>query len=305
MIGKTLTVIIPVSIYELISTIQSSIDAFRYVDFSGFDEKIVYAIDDTEDKRPYMNLNIPKNVEIVWVTNKSLKQASAYNAGIINYPNSDYYAFFDADAIPDVKFFQDCAQVGADFVSCDRYVSDQYQNRITKTISEEYEFCNAGRRFMHKYIGKYFPASCTGLIEGIVLRNFRFTETTSADSELYRHILQNDFSMGYARNTYYVEGAPYTREQLYSQRLRWLSDTWRTCIMTAGSGSSWKENISNLLMHSVGMFPIIGCIALIPYAKHFNGYNFISHSLYMQYISLVGLKNVISDKDVEWEATDR
>lgn len=304
--NKTLTVIIPVSKHESISTIQKSIDLFELVDFYGFDERIVYAIDVPDDKRPYdSQLVIPDNMEILWVTDTSLKQASAYNAGLEKYPNSDYYAFFDADAVPETKFFSMCAQVGADFVSCDRYVLYPYQNRITETISEEYEFCNAGRRFMHKYIGNYFPASCTGLIEGIVLRDFRFTETTSADSELYRHILSWGFSMGYAHGTQYIESAPHTREQLYSQRLRWLSDTWRTCIMTVGSGNSWNVNISNFLMHLVGMFPILGCIALIPYAKHFNGYNFISHSLYMQYISLVGLKNVISGEDVKWDGTDR
>lgn len=302
---ETITVIIPVSMFELVSTIQSSIDVFRNVDFYGFDAKVVYAIDDTDDRRPYDSLNLYENSEIVWVTDKSLKQASAYNAALKKYPVSSYYAFFDVDSYPETNFFQECVKVYADFVSCDRHVSNSHQSRITESVSEEYEFCNSGRLFMDKLAYHYFPASCTGLIEGIVLRGFLFKETTSADSELYRHILEYGFSMGYTRNTSYSERAPHTAEQLYSQRLRWLSDTWRTFIATVSSGDSFGISMSNMLMYFVGMIPIIGLIALIPYAKHFNGYNFISHSLYMQYISLVALAKVINGEDVKWGSTDR
>lgn len=302
--NETLTVIIPVSRYELVATIQNSIDAFNNVDFSGFEERIVYAIDEPDDMRPYYNkLEIGDNIELLWVTDTTLKQAGAYNAGLMKYPNSDYYAFFDVDAFPQFDFFQECAQVDANFVTCDRHVFNKYQNDITKTVAEEYSLCNAGRRFMHKYVNMYFPASCTGLISGITLRDFCFKEKTSADSELYRHILMCGFSMGYAHDTQYAESAPRTTEQLYSQRLRWLSDTWRTCILTVGSGNSWKVNIANLLMHSVGMFPIMGCIAMIPYVKHTKGYNFILHSLYMQYISIIALLNTIKGNDVEWDIT--
>ena len=242
-------------------------------------------------------------MELLWVTDTTLKQAGAYNAGLIEYPNSDYYAFFDVDAFPKSNFFQECAQVDANFVTCNRYVFNKYQNDITETVAEEYSLCNAGRRFMHKYVGVYFPASCTGLISGITLRDFLFEEKTSADSELYRHILRCGFSMGYAHDTYYVENAPHTIEQLYSQRLRWLSDTWRTLIRTVGSGNSWKVNISNLLMYSVGMLPIMGCIALIPYVKHTKGYDFVLHSLYMQYISLISLGKVIKGEETKWDVS--
>ena len=299
--NKSLTVIIPVSRYELIATIQNSIDAFKHVDFDGFDYKVLYCIDVPEDTTPYwQNLKFGDNMEIVWVQENPLKQAGAYNAGLVEYPNSDYYSFFDADAIPAANFFQECAQVDANFVTGNRYVFNKYQNDITKTVAEEYGLCNAGRRFMHKYVNVYFPASCTGLISGITLRDFMFEETTSADSELYRHILMYGFSMGYAHDTYYVENAPHTIEQLYSQRLRWLSDTWRTLIRTVGSGNSWKVNISNFLMYSVGMLPIMGCVAMIPYVKHTRGYDFVLHSLYMQYISLVALAKTINGDSVEW-----
>ena len=299
--NKTLAVIIPVSGRESIETIQNSISAFKNVDFDGFNENIVYAIDAQHDtSRYYQKLKLSDNMEILWVTDTTLKQAGAYNRALVEYPNMDFYSMWDVDAIPKSDFFQKCAQVDANFVTCNRYVFNKYQNDVTETVAEEYSLCNAGRRFMHKYVNIYFPASCTGLISGITLRDFRFEEKTSADSELYRHILRCGFSMGYAHDTYYVESAPYTTEQLYIQRLRWLSDTWRTCFLTAGSGNSWKVNIANLLMYSVGMLPIMGCIALIPYAKHMKGYNSVLHSLYMQYISLVALTKVINGDDVEW-----
>lgn len=301
---KTLTVIIPVSSRERIETIQHSINAFKFVDFNGFNEKIVYAIDIPDMAMPRLDkLRLEDNTKLLLVTMQKdldLKQAGAYNAALMKYDNSEYYSFFDLDAHPNIDFFQKCAQVDANFVTGDRYVSNHYQNSITEAVAEEYEFCNSGRRFMYKYIDKYFPASCTGLIQGITLRDFMFTEATSADSELYRHILRNGFSMGYAK-TSYVESAPSTKEQLYSQRLRWLSDSWRTCIMTVGSCNTWQINISNMLMYLVGMLPIIGCIALLPYVKHLKGYNFIYHSLYMQYISFIALYNVAMDRDVKWE----
>lgn len=303
--NKTLSVIIPVSRYELIATIQESMDAFSRVDFSGFDEKIVYAIDEPDDTRPYFDkLDIRDNMELLWVTDTTLKQAGAYNAGLIKYPNSDYYAFFDLDAFPKTNFFQKCAQVNANFVTGNRHVFNRYQSDITMSVAEEYEFCNAGRRFMYKQVDVYFPASCTGLIKGITLHGFRFKETTSADSELYRYILQNRFSMGYAYDTHYVEGAPDTKEKLYNQRLRWLSDTWRTLVITVGSGSL-KINIANFLMYLIGMFPIMGCILLIPYGRKINGYSFLLHSLYMQYISLIALGKVIKGEETKWEVSKR
>lgn len=301
--NDTLTIIIPVSTHESISTIQRSINSFMNIDFSGFDERIVYAIDAPRDIYIYHDeLKIANNMEILWVLypDTELKQAGAYNAGLREYPNSDYYAFFDIDAFPKSDFFQKCAQVDANFVTGNRHVSNVYKNNITRVVAEEYEFCNAGRRFMYKYVGKYFPASCTGLISGITLRYFSFKEATSADSELYRHILQYGFSMGYAHDTNYAEGAPDTKKKLYNQRLRWLSDTWRTLVATVSSGNSWKVNIANFLMYSVGMFPITGCILLIPYGSKMNGCIFVFHSLYMQYISLVALAKVINGDDVEW-----
>ena len=302
---KTLTVIIPVSKNETIDRIQMSINAFKFVDFNGFDEKIVYAIDVPGSDIPRLDkLKLEDNTKLLLVTQQKdldLKQAGAYNAALRKYTNSYYYAFFDVDAMPKNNFFQSCAQVDANFVTGYRHVFNKYQNAITESVSEEYYLCNAGRVFMHKYVNVYFPASCTGLIQGVTLRDFMFTEQTSADSELYRHLLRSGFSMGYAHDAHYVESAPYTKEQLYSQRLRWLSDTWRTCILTIGSGNSWKINIANLLMYSVGMLPIVGCIALLPYAKHLNGYNFVMHSLYMQYISLVALAKTVGQEEVEWK----
>ena len=301
-----LTVIIPVSRYELLATIQNSINFFKDVDFSGFDETIVYAIDVPDDTRCYYQTMEPsENMELLWVHDTTLKQAGAYNDGLREYPNSDYYAFFDIDAIPATDFFQKCARIDADFVSCDRLVSNPYQNRITETIAEEYHFCNHGRKFMHKHIGKFFPASCTGLIRGKVMHNFRFTEKTSADSELYRHLLWNDFSMGYANNTLYMESSPTTLKQLYAQRLRWLSDTWRTCAKTSGSGNGWKENISNLLMYKVGMFPIIYGIIATTKMQHVRGYNMVSHVLYMQYISIIALIKTLKNDDIEWSVSGR
>ena len=298
---KTLTVIIPVSKRESFETIQKSINAFKRVDFTCFDHRIVYAIDVPDDiRRYYQKLQLPENMELLWVVYTGLKQSSAYNAALRKYPDSDYYAFFDVDAIPSTDFFHKCVRVDADFVSCDRHVSNVRQNSITKTISEEYDFCNIGRRLMNKHIRKFFPASCTGLIRGKVLHDFMFTEKTSADSELYRHILLNDFTMGYAHDTHYMENAPTTLKMLYNQRIRWLSDTWRTCVKTVGSSNSWKENISNFSMHLIGMFSIVGLIALIPFSKHFWGYNSVFHSVFMQYISLASMIKTIKRDEVAW-----
>ena len=310
--SKSLTIIIPVSASDS-SKVVRSIDNFKWIDFTGFDERIVYAIDLPPDTKPYyQNLKLPENTEILWVTDNSLKQASAYNAVLNKYPDSDFYSFFDIDAVPAFNFFKECYDIDADFVSCDRQVSNTYrhiyifnifstrQNSMSETISEEYEFCNLGRETMYRLTGKFFPASCTGLVHRRVFNNFRFTERTSADSELYRHILYNDFTMALTPYTYYAEDAPTTMKELYSQRLRWLSDTWRTFFKTVGSGNTWKINIVNMLMYLVGMFPILGIIALLPYATHIKGYNFILHSVLMQYISLVALIKTIKRDSVEW-----
>ena len=300
--NKSLTVIIPVSKHESLETIQSSINVFKKMDFGKLDEKIVYAIDVPDDTRQYyQNLKLGDNMELLWVHDTSLKQAGAYNAGLEKYPDSDYYSFYDVDAIPSEDFFKECAQIDANIVSCDRFISNPYQNSVTETIAEEYAFCNCGRRMMHKYVGKFFPASCTALISGITLRDFRFTEKTSADTELYRHLLLWDYSFGYAKYTFYMESSPTSLKQLYSQRVRWLSDTWRTFVRTVGSGNSWKVNIANLLMYTVGMFPIVAGIAAIPHAKHIKGYNIITHLLYMHYISAIALANTIRQKDIKWE----
>ena len=299
---KTLTIIIPVSSRESLKTIQTSMNAFRCIDLKGFDAKIIYAIDMPSCTRQYyQTLKLYKGMDMIWVTDTTLMQAGAYNAALIRSPNADFYAFFDIDAVPSIKFFRNCADVDADFVSCDRHTLNTHHNNITKTIREEYNLCNAGRKLMNNCIGKFFPASCTGLIRGKVLHDFTFTEATSADSELYRHILCNDFTMGYAMNAYYIENAPETKESLYNQRLRWFSDTWRTCVKTVGSSNSWKENISNLLMYSVGMFPIMGLVAMMPFVRHIKGHNFISHSIYMQYTSLIALAKVIKGDSVEWK----
>lgn len=296
---KTLTVIIPVSERESVETIQRSINTFECMHFYGFDAKVVYAVDDPGAMRPYYREMEPsEHIEFLWVTDTSLRQASAYNAALRKYPDSDYYAFFDVDAIPVRSFFQICASIDADFVSCDRYVGNYYINSMTKTISEEYKFCNRGRRAMYKLIGKFFPASCTGLIRGEVLHDFRFTEMTSTDSELYRHILCNDISMGYAYLARYSEYAPTTTKQLYSQRLRWISDAWRTCVKTIGSGKNWRENITNLAMYAVGMFPIVGLVLLTNYRGR---YNSILHSIFMQYISLIALLKTIKNDEVKWD----
>ena len=298
--NKYLTIIIPVSDRDS-PKVMRSIDKFQRIDFTGFDAKIVYAIDLPHGTKPYyQNLKLPENTEILWVTDNSLKQSSAYNAVLNEYPDSDFYAFFDIDAIPALNFFKECHDIDADFVSCDRYVLNATYNSIAKTISEEYEFCNFGRRIMYRQTGKFFPASCTGLISGKVLHDFVFEEKTSADSELYRHILYNDFTMALTPYTYYAEYAPITRKELYSQRLRWLSDTWRTCVSTVESGNTWKINIANLLMYFAGMFPILGIILLLPYASHIRGYNFVSHSIFMQFVSIIALIKTLKNDEVEW-----
>ena len=78
--NKSLTIIISVSSRDSPKVMRFMYN-FKQVDFTGFDVKIVYAIDLPHGTKPYYQyLKLPENTEILWVTDNSLKQASAYNA---------------------------------------------------------------------------------------------------------------------------------------------------------------------------------------------------------------------------------
>ena len=300
---KTLVIIIPVSAEEDVCTIQKSVYELSNVDYHEFCVKILYCIDvGKEGVQKYCDIDIPENTEFVFVSDNKIKQAGGYNAGLDRYPNSDYYAFFDIDASPHYSFFHECLKEDADFVGSDKHISNAYTNSITKTISEEIEMYNVVKKNSMKFVKKYFIQACTGLIKGKVFRNFRFTETTAADDELYRYILKNDFTFGYANNTYYTEQCVWTYKELWNQRLRWFMDAWRLLFKRSKSGSYG-------IAMTVGMiFPsafILAVPFLYKHIKHIKGYNILWHLILSCAISLIALTKVIKGDKVKWKVSKK
>ena len=299
---RTLSVIIPVSAKENVYNIQKSIYALSNVDYTNFDEKILYCIDvPKEGVRKYYNLDVPENVELLFVFNNQIKQAGAYNAGLDKY-DSDYYCFLDLDATVAPDFFQKCVKIDADFVGSDRIISNANTNSITKTISEETEMYNTVKRLSMKYAGKYFIAACTGLIKKKVFENFRFTEVTAADDELYRYLLKNKFTFGYAINTYYTEQCVWTYRELWNQRLRWFMDAWRLCFKRS-------KNSSYSTAMTIGMiFPSVFILAaplLFKHIKHIRGYNVLWHLIFSHIVSLVALLKILKGDTVKWKVSKK
>ena len=300
---NSLTIIIPVSAKENVYTVQKSIYALSNCDYTNFDERIVYCIDvPKEGVRKYYSLNVPENVELLFVFNNQIKQAGAYNAGIEKYPDSQYFAFFDVDAIPNIDFFVECLKVNADFVTSDRHISNANINSITKTISEETEMSNDVRYLSDKYIGRYFTIACTGLISGRVFKNFRFTERTAADNELYRYLVANNFTFGYTRTTSYTEKAVWTFKELWYQRLRWTMDAWRISRKHSSNGLYDLATMIGVLFPSAF---ILAAPLLFKHIKHIRGYNVLWHLIFSHIVSLVALLKILKGDTVKWKVSKK
>jgi hypothetical protein len=300
---KTLAVIIPVSKHEKLETIQNSIDCFSYLDYVGFDARVVYCIDLPEDtRRYYQTLKITNPIiELLWVTDNNIKQSGNYNAGLNRYRDSDYYAFFDIGSLPADDFFKETVQLDADFVTSDRHMSNVGINSITKTISEEAEMYNTIRRLSAKHTGKCFIGGCMGLIKGKVFENFRFTVTTAADDELYRHLLINNSTFEYAINTHFDHIMTWKLKELWNQRMRWFMDAWRLSI------EHFNISLYSFVVSMSTTLPIVFIIAsplLIKDITHIRGYNILLHLLFLHIVSIVALIKVIRGDKIGWKPNE-
>jgi len=290
--NKSLTVIIPVSKYEKIETIRNSIKHFLNLDYTGFDWNVVYCIDKQDNNYDLQTLD---NIEICWVKNNNIRQSGNYNAGLDKFPDSDYYAFFDLDGFPEKYFFQKCKKVDADFVTGNSYIRNSNINSITKTISETYEIGNYWKKLSFNMSKMYYPAACCGLIKGKVFKNFRFSNPTLPDNELYMHIINNKYSMGYLENTYYTDLSVTTIKEVYKQNIRWKIETLKNRKIKIFDWIGVVFPISQLLL-----FPVS-----IKFIKHIKGYNLFFHLIFMIFVSKIAIIKFILGSGFKWTSSEK
>jgi len=227
-------VMIPVAPFEPISIIQKSVDSLKQLDTSGLNVNINYIIDCP--KGPDHRIRYLKSGNIGYLARFDTRgrRGGAINDGLDairgpdGRPDADYIALFDVDSRPEPDFIVKCIHAlkidaNAVIASGTRYITNQDSGWVARVIAAEYSFFADVYRLYERFDGfKQF----NGLI-GVI--DARALDSTSLNEDVYCEDLEFTQRMYISgkkpvlAETTVGEQAPTSLEELYNQRIRWMS----------------------------------------------------------------------------------
>ncbi|MFO7966107.1 MAG: glycosyltransferase family 2 protein [Archaeoglobaceae archaeon] len=319
---KRVAVIIPVSPYESLDMVLRSAQEIKSLDYTGFDVKILYAVDvDGEDERAEF---LRKEGVDVLVRKSRGKRAGAINDAIqyLKDFNPDYISIFDVDSDPQPNFIQECVNAlendkRAYIASSRRYISNPI-NFVSRTIEAEYYFMNF---LLEKSDFKQFNG-LIGVHRAEFLYNNHLNEeviTEDADYATRMHARGYRAVLVFDTRTY--EQSPLSWIDLLNQRKRWYYgglELWRHWGMVRKSNC--KKFILSWTSAMVFTYIIILFLPLILLSPFFLLYysrklsrkvhfsvvaGLALHVIVLQYSAVIAISKFITKRGVEWKAMER
>ncbi len=234
---ERLDVIVPVAHHESISVLKKSVDCILGLEKGDMDVRVIYVLDITDETDD--RLKFLKEVPIAVIARKSTRgrRAGAINDALDAYKHEpgktlDYVALFDVDSRPDRNFLIECTDVlrssnNVIIASGARFITNEDENIITKTIAAEYCFFSDVYMLFERFDGFNQFNGMIGVLNIKIMRDYQFDhldESASCeDLDFTQRAYLSGFTGGFAQNTRVGEQAPSTIRDLFNQRVRWLS----------------------------------------------------------------------------------
>lgn len=236
---ERLDVIVPVAPFEPISVLKKSVDCILDLKRGDLDVRTIYVLDlkDENDDRLKFLEEMP--ITVIARKNNRGRRAGAINDALDAHKHEntpDYLALFDVDSRPDRNFLIECTDVlrpnkNVIIASGARFITNEDENIVTKTIAAEYCFFSDVYRLFEKFDGFNQFNGMIGVLNLRIMRNIRvdrLDESISCeDLDFTQKSYLAGFIGGFTPNTMVGEQAPSNIRDLFNQRVRWLSGAYQ------------------------------------------------------------------------------
>ncbi len=324
---KTLAVIVPVSDFEPLTMIFSSICNITSLNFGEYRPLIVYVIDTNNLEKISKIRNFIENKGLSWAvkiirrsTNRG-KRAGAINDALdyVARFKPKYIAIFDIDTKPETDFIVKCVNAlekepKAYIASSRRYILNP-KNLVSETVEIEYYLLNFLIKKLHF---KQFNG-LIGVLRSDIILKYRLDEAAlTEDADFATRMHAAGLKAILVDSTKLFEQSPITWRDLLNQRKRWYFgglQLWKLWKLVKKSKNR-KFIASWILSLSLSYIPIIA-MPLIFLAPFILLYKFkkiektkillglLIHTILLQCAAVLAIYNFIRKKEVEWKPLRR
>jgi len=329
-------IIIPVAIFEPLSIIRRSVDATRSLECGDMDVRIVYVLDLTSDndvRLKFLEGLSTESVTVISRTNNRGRRAGAINNALESLESQgispEYIALFDVDSRPHPNFLIEC--VGAlrsnecsIIASSARFVTNEEESIVTRTIAAEYIFFSDVYRLFAKYDGFTHFNGLIGVLNAMLMSDNRFNRLNETgpceDVEFTQNAYLSGLTGVFVPGTMVGEQAPCTISDLFNQRTRWLSGAYLglrrhlqqfiPSKVTTTRKTAWFLTLSMPFVAFL-MMPVVPLYGVRLWAKHGLGSAAVQTIGLVGYLWLITLCGVVvlvkqmSGDMVEWKDSIR
>lgn len=232
-------IIVPVAHYEPLSVVKKSFDCISLLENGGMDVRVTYVLDLKEGDDDRLQFLGKMPVTVIARTDNRGRRAGAVNDALDVHKSEvepDYVALFDVDSRPDRDFIVKCADLlqsnkNTIIASGARFITNEDENIITKTVAAEYCFFSDVYRLFERFGGFNQFNGMIGVLNIRLMRDYQLDhldESASCeDLDFTQKAYLAGFVGGFTANTMVGEQAPSTIRDLFNQRVRWLSGAYQ------------------------------------------------------------------------------